>query len=247
MIFKWGSYSHEQAENAVKTEHHAVLDNFGRRIGEKIRYTVLGVKRATTQAGLTTALNTLISEYQNDYRDFGLYLDDGTTPTSMVVSNAATFGGTRVVVPPSMINGPWSGRPEYAQQKTYFLVIECELRSAPDAYYAWRQRLTVKGTGAAKWVYSPQILGSPQYQQLQSATSYWYIQQGMSIGNTGYTAAEAPLYPGIEHGDMREMSYDSAQQIRYPGVGRLFRRDWKYFMEAVTPETFTSFVLPSLS
>jgi hypothetical protein len=123
MIFKWGSYSHEQAENAVKTEHHAVLDNFGRRIGEKIRYTVLGVKRAATQAGLTTALNTLISEYQNDYRDFGLYLDDGTTPTSMVVSNAATFGGTRVVVPPSMINGPWSGRPEYAQQKTYFLSL----------------------------------------------------------------------------------------------------------------------------
>jgi hypothetical protein len=40
MIFKWGSYSHEQAENAVKTKHHAALDNFGRRIGEKIRYTV---------------------------------------------------------------------------------------------------------------------------------------------------------------------------------------------------------------
>jgi len=245
MIFKYGSYAHEQAEVGVRAEYTSIFDTFRRRMGEKIRFTIIGVKRADTQAALITKLNALFTAYMEDYKDFGLYLDDGVTPTNMVVSNAATFGGVKVVVPPSMINGPWSGRPEFANQKTYYFVLEAETRVG-EGIYAWKQRLVVKGTGGPKWRYSPRQVGDPQVQTLQTNTSFWYIQTGANIGRKDYYPAEAPLFPSIEHGEMREVGYDSAREIRYPGEAELFGTDWKYFMEATVSQGFTSFLLPTL-
>lgn len=245
MRWVYNGYQHDISENAVRAEYTAIFDNFKRRIGEKIRFTVLGVKRADTQNDLDAALTSLILAYNNDYGDCTLFMDDGSQSV-IRLNNSDTFGGVKVVVPPSFINGVWSGRPEFARQKTYYLVLEAETR-LPAVYYGWKSRLVVKGTGGPKWRYSPQIAGDPQYQGLQTSTSFWYIQQGSSIGRLDYTNADPPLFPTIEHQEMRELVYDSAQQIRVTNSGieaELLPREWKYFMEATTSQGFTSFLIP---
>ena len=91
MIFKYGAYSHAQ-DGAVRTIVQTRLDTFGRRMADIVDYTIVGVKKvpvlatnALTQASLTTALTTMEAAYQNTNVDFGVYLDDGTTPTVHVV------------------------------------------------------------------------------------------------------------------------------------------------------------------
>jgi hypothetical protein len=249
MIFKKGSYIHDQSSVGVRVEYFSLFDQMKRRMGEKIRFTLVGVLRATSQAALTTKINALFNAYQTDYEDVGLYLDDGTTPTSHVIDSSATWTGVKVVSGPNFINGPWSGQPEYANQRTYFIVLEAETRSGSGTY-AWKERLLIKGTGAAKWVYSPQQIGDPQLQTLQTNTSFWYIQEGTAVSHgTGFVAPPDPLFPTIEHGDMREIAYETGDDWVWDNdagelVARQNRSNWKYFMEATVSQGFSAFVLP---
>lgn len=249
MIFKKGSYSHDQNSVGLRVEFFSIFDQMKRRMGEKIRYTLVGVLRANSQSELTTKINALVAAYQTDYENVGMYLDDGTTPTSHTITNSATWGGVKVVAGPNFINGPWSGQPEYANQRTFYIVLEAETRSGSGTY-AWKERLLIKGTGAAKWVYSPQQVGDPQFQTLQTSTSFWYVQEGTAVSHgESFIAPPGPLFPGAEHGDMREISYETGDDIVWDNATsslktRQNRSSWKYYMEATVSQGFTAFILP---
>lgn len=245
MRAKYGSHWHAHSEVGIRWESQWLFDTFRRRHGEKIRITIVGVLRADSQAALTTAMQTLEAAYDNDYKDFKLYLDDGTTESAHVLLNSDTFGGVKVVAGPNYINGPWSGRPEYANQRTYFIVLQGERRYGT-GLYSWKERLVIRGTGAPKWKYSPQMVGDPQAQTLQTSTSFHYIQEGAAIGHDDYPAPPGPLYPGIEHGDERVIIYETPQEQVYGSNPRLPTTQWKYIMEAVVSQGFSAFILPTL-
>jgi hypothetical protein len=250
MIFKKGSYAHAQNSVALRAEYFSIFDTMKRRMGEKIRFSLIGVLRGTSQTDITTQINALRAAYQVDYENVGLYLDDGTTPTGHVINNADTWGGIKVAAGPSFINGPWSGQPEYANQRTFYLVLEAETRVDTNETYAWKERLLIKGTGAPKWIYSPQQVGDPQYQILQTSTSFWYIQEGTAVSHgTGYIDPPDPLFPGIEHGDMREVVFETGDDMVWNNElsrieARQNKSSWKYYMEAVVSQGFSAFTLP---
>lgn len=249
MIFKYGTYAHDQDEVMVRTSIQSIFDRFNRRMGDMIEYTVIGAKQVEDQADpddtkalLTTALQNLTNAYNQDYKDFGLYLDDGVTPTRHVVLNSETFGGVKVVVPPSFMNGPWTGRIEYLNRRMYYLVLRAEIRVG-SGMYSWKERLTIRGTGGPKWRYSPREVGTPEAQTLQTATSYWYVQEGEVVGRQNFEPPAAVLYPGIEHGEMRVLTYETPEDM-VVGGNEMFKTSWKYFMEATYDTGFVSFPLP---
>lgn len=251
MIFKYGDYSHDVDEVMVRTSVQWIVDKFNRRMGDIIEYTIVGVKKVDddadpeiTKQNLTDALYDLTEAYNIDYQDFGLYQDDGVTPTRHVVFNEETFGGVKVVVPPSFINGPWGGRVEYTNSRTFFLVIRAEIRVG-DGLYSLKQKLTVKGTGGPKWRYSPKITGSPDAQTLQTATSFWYIQEGEAVGRSDFPVPADVLFPLIEHGEMRVVEYTDAQDIVVGGA-EMYGSAWQYAMEATTSQGFSAFVVPAV-
>lgn len=252
MKFKYGSYTHDQDEVMVRTSIQAIMDKFNRRMGDMIEYTIIGVKQVAdnadpevTKANLTTALDGLIDAYNIDYQDFGLYHDDGTTPTRHIVTNAETFGGTKVIVPPSFMSGPWGGRVEYMNRRTYYLVLRAEIRVG-EGLYSWNERVTIKGTGGPLWRYSPQEIGSPQLQTLQTATSFWYVQEGENVGRQDWEPPADPLFPSIEHGEMRVRTFESPKD-QVVGGAEMFATGWKYFMEATTNQGFSALDLPSVN
>jgi hypothetical protein len=259
MIFRYGSYSHDQDEVMVRTSVQGIFDRFNRRMGDMIEYTIIGVKQVpddptdteATKAALTAALQSLTDAYNEDYQDFGLYHDDGTTPTRHTVLNSETFGGVKVAVAPSFMNGPWTGRIEYTNRRTYFLVIRAEIRVGEGLYH-WHERLTIKGTGSPKWRYSPQENGYPQIQTLQTFTTFWYVQEGDNIGRLDWEPPADPLYPLIEHGEMRVRSYETAKDIVVPTTANsagleMFPAAWQYFMEASLDQGLNPFDVPTIS
>jgi hypothetical protein len=173
-----------------------------------------------------------------------MYQDDGVTPTRHVVFNEETFGGVKVVVPPSFINGPWGGRVEYTNSRTFFLVIRAEIRVG-DGLYALKQKITIKGTGGPKWRYSPKMSGNPDAQTLQSATSFWYIQEGEAIGRTEFPIPADVLFPSLEHHEMRVVEYTDALD-RVVDNAEMYGTSWYYAMEGVTDAGFTQFTVPTI-
>lgn len=250
MIFKKGTYAHAQNSVALRAEYYAIFDTMKRRMGTKIRFTIIGVLRGTDQPDITAQIAALRAAYNTDYEDVGLYLDDGTTPTGHIITNSSTWGGIKVAAGPSFINGPWSGQPEYANQRTFFLVLEAETRSANGSSYAWKERLLIKGTGAPKWIYSPQMVGDPQYQVMQTSTSFWYIQEGTAVSHgENFISPQDPLFPGIEHGDMREVVFETGDDMVWDNDASLIKvrqnkTSWKYYMEAIVSQGFSAFILP---
>ena len=251
MIFQYGGYSHDQDEVMVRTSVQGIFDKFNRRMGAMVEYTIVGVKQVpddpdpeVTQSNLTSALEALADAYSMDYQNFGLY-QDGGGPTQHTVLNIDTFGGTKVVVPPSFMNGPWTGRIEYLNRRMYYLVLRAEFRVG-SGLYSWNERITIKGTGGPLWRYSPREAGEPQGQVLQTATSFWYVQEGENVGRLDWEPPADPLYPSIEHGEMRVRTFETAKDVVVGGA-EMFGTSWKYFMEAVTSQGFSAFVLPSIN
>lgn len=246
MRAKYGDHWHATSEVGIRWETQWLFDTFRRRHGERLRVTIIGVLRADSQAQLTTKMQELRDGYNEDYKDFTLYLDDDTTPTNHQILNADTFGGVKVVAGPSYINGPWSGRPEYANQRTYYIVLQAERRYGT-GLYAWKERLVIRGTGGPKWRYSPQIVGDAQLQILQTNTTFHYIQEGVAIGHDDYPVPPNPLFPGIEHQDERVITFETPQEIVYGSAPRMPSSQWKYVMEAIVSQGFSAFTLPTLN
>lgn len=246
MITKYGSYTHDQNSVGIRWQSEWMFDGFKRRCGEKLRLTLIGVLRSASQSELTTKIQALQQGYSQDYQDFTVFLDDGTTPTAHRVLNADSFGGVKVVSGPSFINGPWSGRPEYANQRTFYIVIQAERRYGT-GLYSWKERLVIRGTGAPKWRYSPQIVGDAQKQTLQTSTTFHYRQEGVAVGHDDYPVPPGPLFPTIEHGDERVITFETPDLIVYGSQPRMPKTGWQYNMEATVTQGFTGFLLPTIN
>lgn len=251
MIFRYGDYSHDRDEVMVRTSKTAIMDRFRRRMGEVAEYTIFGVAQVntdplnteTTQAALTAKLIAMRNAYALDYQNFGLYTDSGAA-TEHVVLNDDTFDGVKVITPPSYINGPWTGRIEYLNRRTYYIVIRAETRVG-SGLYEWNERVTIRGTGGEKWAYSGQETGSPQRQGLQALTTYQYIQEGSCIGRQNWEAPPEPLFPLIEHGPQRVRVFESAKDITIQG-SEMYGTGWRYVMEAIATQDMNAFAIPSV-
>jgi hypothetical protein len=250
VIFKYGNYAHDNCECGLRVAATAIMDGYRRRMGTIFEYTIVGVKIVPTQATpdqtkalLTTALQSLEAAYAVDNQNCGLYLPDGVTATAHVLTSANTFGGVKVIQPPTYIEGPWTGQIEYLNRRSYSIVLRAEVRTGTGVH-SYRERLTIKGNGGPRWRYSPQEVGDPQKQTLQTATTFFYIQEGQAIGRQAYPTPPAPLFPTLEHGPLRELAYDSPQDLNAAGNPEMYPISWKYVQEATVSQLFPGFLPP---
>jgi hypothetical protein len=174
-----------------------------------------------------------------------MFIDDVTTPTVNAIESADTFGGTKVLSGISYLKGPWTGRPEYANQRSFAVSLGCEKRVG-EGYFSWKERLTIRGTGGPRWVYSPNIANDPQSQTLQAATAFLFIQEGVLVSREDYYAPNDPIYPLIEHEEQREITYETADDIVVGGQ-EMFKTHWRYVMEATTFGGFSALTVPSIT
>ena len=245
MILKWGTaYTHAQDEVGIRIHKRSIFDTFGRRMGEVEDWYILGAIHAASQAALTTALTALQTGYDTDYMNLILYLADGTTATKHQLLNSSTFGGTHVTGF-GYVDGPWKMRCEYANRRTFWATVRGERRTG-SGQYAWKESVSIKGTGGSKFRYMPQLVGIPQAQTLQTATTYYLIQEGMAIGRQAYIAPPGPIYPGTEHQEMREIQYFTPRDMRVGG-NEMYVSRWKYIMEQTLDFGFADFILPTIT
>ena len=244
MKLKWGSYNHDDDSVGVKIRYQSTYDKFGRRIGEVQEWHIIGAIIGTDQADLKTKLASLEEAYNTDYKNLVLYHNDGTTESQHTLTNNSTFGGTHVHFF-GYIEGPWKMQLEYANRRTFHIVIRGETRVGT-GLYAWREQLTTVGTGGQKFRYMPSLNAVPELQIIQQSTTFTYEQEGVAIGRTSHPAVPAPVFPSIEHVESRVIQKHTPKEIRVGGA-ELYLIQWKYVMEATTSQKLLSFTLPGVS
>jgi len=246
MILKWGSYAHAQDEVGIRIHRRVIRDTFGRRMGAVHDWHIIGAVHGTSQADLTTKLAALEAAYDDDYLDLILFLNDGSTETAHKLVTANTFGGTHKTGFGYM-DGPWKMQLEYANRRTFWITVRAEFRTGTGTY-AWKERVRIKGTGGEKFRYMPRLIGVPIAQTLQTATSFYYIQEGSAIGRQAFIVPPGPLYPSIEHEDEREIGYYTPEDLKWDGTAldkEMYLTTWRYVMEATTDQNFSAFVVPN--
>ena len=243
MILTWGSYSHASNEVGIRITKRSIFDTFHRRMGEVEDWHIIGAIHANSQSALTGALYGLEAAYDTSNQNLILSLSSGGA-TKHQMMTLDYFGGTNCTGF-GYIDGPWKMRCEYANRRTFWASIRGEKRVGT-GQYAWKESVTIKGTGGQKWRYMPRLIGVPLAQTLQTDTPFYYVQEGMAIGRETYIAPPGPLYPGIEHEEMREIRYFTPKDMRIENRNEMFTTTWRYFMEATTDQGFSAFMIPGV-
>ena len=96
---------------------------------------------------------------------------------------------------------------ELANRRTFYAIVQAEFRDSIELF-AFRESLTILGGGGPKFHYNPSLVGVPQIQITNIATTVKYIQRGRAIGRVNYPVASDPLWPTIVHNDQNQLTYE---------------------------------------
>ena len=235
VVLKYGSYTHALGEVALSISSRPHFNPRGLHDATLERWEISGLLRADTPAALTAAIDALVSAYAVPEQNLGLYLADGTTPTSHLLASADTLGGTRVVEGPDF---PTSVGGEYSLHRGYRVVVEGLVpRAGAELDLLLREESITLVGGGPRFVYLQTIAGPPRRQQVAEQTPYVAQQSGRAIGRAAYPPANAPLWPSAEHIDRRQLVRRTPRVVATTAGQSLtdFEIAWQFEFESDVP------------
>jgi hypothetical protein len=227
MIFKYGNYSHANNEVSLTAMVRLIKSKRGQTQFVKHTWNLQGVLQAETQAALTTALTILEDAYGDDGKDAGLYLDNGTTATNLVLDSSAASGGVRILQKPSF---PVGNGAEYSTFRTYTIVLEADFVETSTGLLDFTETIDFIGTGGPRFVYLPVLNGLPQRQLVNQRTVQRVVQFGSALGHGTYPVPPPPKWPFAEKEDLRRIR--AVSPLNLNGTLTEFRIDWHYTFES---------------
>jgi hypothetical protein len=229
VILKYGTHAHAAGECEVVIEKQPLLSERGQRHGTRERWHINGMLGPfTTQAEVTTAINTLLEDYSLNDKDLILYLENGTTESSHFLKVADTLGGVRV----TGLNFPQGRNAEYARYRTYTITVEADFAYVDGNVLAWVESLTFAG-GGSRFRMLPLLNGPPQKQIVNLMTPFSVVQEGSAVGKFTWPSPAFPLWPGDFHTDQSSVKRDSPDRVGPHFTN--YRINWRYIFESAAP------------
>lgn len=243
LVWKWGSYSHEPGEcYPMIIEARPLFTDRGVRYATNVRYQVGGdicftdAEKAAIDAGteteqstLTTRISALEVAYSDEYKDYGFYLDDGTTPTAHAITNdqADNYSGNRIL----SVSFPSRLPTEYTNTRSFQCTVSSVLLdSLSNTMYA-KEEIMWRGTGGEMWTYRPTYAGNLERETIFPSTPVSIVQRGILIGLTAYPTAPLPWWPSDEHEDRRRITMISPDLLGHDDFNRPLKYGIRYHYE----------------
>ena len=233
MIFKYGSHAHAQDE--VSLVRFMVLprrSSRGFRTEIEYRMDITGELLGTSTSDLTTKINTLIAAYQDDDKDAGLFLNDGTTATPHFLQTNHSQNLTGNVIRYRNWNHGGDGA-EYATKRTFAIGISALFRDNVNQLTDYRDNISRRAFGPRyRWVESPTQLPYPIRSNLYT-TQYIY-QYGYATALDAYPLPPPPLLPEPNYlPDLTRI--DERGPSRYAKGFRGYTTKWSYVYAVAAP------------
>ena len=224
----YGGHTHSDGElDLTQMSIRYNLSPRGRRKSKTITMNCKG-ELLGTGSTLLTSIDSLINAYAYDYNDWTLWYDS-TTPTRHRLTNDSTcVSGVKVIY------RSWDGGPEQlATVRTYNIVLQAEYTDADSQMLFWEETLRMRGNCGPR-VEVVETIDGPVAQELLPATSQRIVQSGKALGYLGYVLPPGPIFPAIEHQDLRAISYGTPD---FAGLAFTnYPSEWTYYMTSAVPQ-----------
>ncbi len=242
MFWKYGGHQHPAQEvNLVRFEIQPLYTRRRVRWATLYRAHLLGELIYTGQDTLRNKMNELIAAYADNYKDFGLYHDDGTPSPHFIQNNHPdNYSGNLI----TYRSWPRGEPDEYATVRTFQIIIEATFINPDSNLVEWRESVALQGTGGPKWewrkawVRTGGIITPVDFQiQTNPATTQWIYQYGYAEGLTVYPVGNVPppLFPAWEEQWKRSWIQHDPERL---GQGFVrFPLSWQYVMQAPTGQS----------
>jgi hypothetical protein len=247
-VLKFNGYTHATDSVGVRMQSSVIDNRFRVPFARIDRWTIIGAVKSDGSSGsLQTDIDALHAAYADGGQNYGdaTYTANGNVH---LMDDSASFSGVKVKGF-GWVSGPWKMHTELSNRRGFWAVLEVEYRSNTGVY-AYQEELVQTGTTLPKWSFMPSLVGLPEYQQLQLATTARYVQRGMLIHRTIPPVANASLFPFLNtHGDQTRFTRQAPAAISKSGSGQteeLYGVQWMYFGESSLPLTFGNFNTPAV-
>lgn len=243
LVFYYGSYDHQPGEVYPQSiEVRPAYSDRGIRWAKHVRYQVAGDILPTTpgvdmtQAQLTARIDAIEAAYDDDYKDFGFKLADGSTLTShaMYTNGPYNLSGNRVL----SLSFPSRLPSEYANTRSFSATLGALVQDNYSNILHFKETVTEVGTGGIYWTYRPLFNGLIVRENIHDTTPVRVVQQGVSVGLGGYPLVPPPYWPLEEQEWKRVITRESGRIHGHPSNNRgsHFTLRYKYeFLRAAAP------------
>lgn len=228
MIFKFGSYTHDDQELSLGVVTEAQLTAAGVVYAHTKRFDIRGLLIGDDVADITNKIRALETAYQARGVDAVLYQSDGTTETAHALKNAQTISGVRVVRPPSFPFAPAC----YTTWQQYTITLEADYAVNPGDpatnILQWRETVETFG-GGPQYAWTQPIIGTPVRQIVRQQTTFKAMQSGSAVGYQTWPTPPAALFPGA----LLERPRIMRESPRRNGNGyQEYQISWNYIYES---------------
>ena len=233
MYFKYGTYQHpDNTVDLTTLTSRRMYSPRNRMAFDRWTLHCQGHFVADGQAAVKTTLAAFEAAYADDFRDVGLYHDDGTVSAHWL-SNSRSINGVRITsrTYPSV-------QAEYATGRSFSLTFQADYLNVEDQIWSFRENLQFFGGTGPSWNLVPVFDGPPVLVINSTQTVQKIIQSGMVIGLEAPPMYPAPLLGEIyEHNDLRMYNPGSAQKVgRFSNL--MFPSRYRYVFSSATPHKF---------
>lgn len=226
--FRYGSHTHVTNEvNLTRMDIRNILSPRGRRMEKEIRLYLQGEIQATGTELLTKIATLIDQAYLNDYQDAALYLDDDTK-TRHFLDNSGSITGVRII----QRSWPKGDGAELAVKRSFSVTLAAIYPDCEDQLISWTESLKFIGNGGPRYEVVETFDG-PQAFLVAKKTAQRIIQKGEGVGYTATVLPPGPIFPAVEHQDIREHELVSGHQRGQ--IATHYKTTWLYRMTSAVP------------
>jgi hypothetical protein len=218
MIYKYGSYSHDEGEVSLTVKQGVTESPRGGLERIKIEHSIRGRLRAADSSSTNAKVRELESAYLKTGVTCGLYFPDGSATAHIINAN-----NPNLIRPANVrqLDYPTSANNEMGTYRTYNYVITAELWANSDPILQFTESLTSEG-GQRSRSYIGSLDGRQLVERLGSRQPYTYTQSGSMIVRVGSSVGVPPpifnrnlLTNGTSTSTPREIIFGRAKAWEY--------------------------------
>lgn len=234
MYFRYGNYTHpSNTVDMTSIQAQRMYSPRNRLAFTRWTLTCQGHFCVSGQSDIKDQLAEFEAAYADDWKDVGLYHDDGSK-SAHYLTNRTSINGVRVanVVYPSK-------EAEYASGRSFAMTFQADYLNIEDQIYEFEETVQMVGSSGPSWSLELNYRGPPRIVVNHSHTVQKIVQQGKAVGLEAPPALPAPLLSeNYEHMDQRMVVRQSARKIgRHANL--LFPLQYRYVYSSVDSH-FTS-------
>lgn len=236
MILAYGTFRFGQAEAATTITRQRQLDEAQNPWADLERWQISGklLNRGGSLATMKAKIQALEAAFSTDGKDLILYEPDGRAETAHALRTRNTFGGVRVVEPPSY---PDSSGANLVTYRDFAVTLEAlvPVTGTRSAYRSFTEQIQFSGGGPLFHHLEP-LVGRPIKQMGKQATVFRAVQSGSAVGLSGSPnpfLIAPPLWPQAELIPQRVITYGSPR--RFGNSFLDYPVSWQYTFESAVP------------